>query len=154
MARKPVQFREGEHFYEAELRREGGADGGPILTFSRGLPDDAARLLVPDRPLRRPDDPNLQPHRHFLQWHRENVFNGWRPVPLLHDLQPVQPIWSPAMRRQPLPPMPGRALRQKTAASTSSRVVSAPVFGSHSRIVLSPEPEASRPSGSTASVLT
>lgn len=47
-----------------------------ILTVSRGLPDDAARLLVPDRMLRRPADPTLQPHRQFLRWHRENVFKG------------------------------------------------------------------------------
>ena len=47
-----------------------------ILTMSSGLPDDAARLILPDRRLRVPDDATLQPHRQFLQWHREHVFKG------------------------------------------------------------------------------
>jgi putative restriction endonuclease len=47
-----------------------------ILTVSKGLPDDAERLLVADRLLRRPKDPSIQPHRQFLRWHRENVFKG------------------------------------------------------------------------------
>jgi putative restriction endonuclease len=51
-------------------------DDHRIITVSRGLPDDAERLLVPDRLLRRPDDPAMQPHRQFLRWHRENVFKG------------------------------------------------------------------------------
>ena len=47
-----------------------------ILTMGSGLPDDAARLIVPDRRLRVPDDSNLQPHRQFLRWHREHMFKG------------------------------------------------------------------------------
>ncbi len=47
-----------------------------ILTMSRGLPEDAARLIVPDRCLRLPADATLHPHRQFLRWHRENVFKG------------------------------------------------------------------------------
>lgn len=47
-----------------------------ILSMSHGLPEDAARLIVPDRRLRVPTDVTLQPHRQFLRWHRENVFKG------------------------------------------------------------------------------
>lgn len=47
-----------------------------ILTMSRGLPEDASRLIVPDRQIRAPTDIALQPHRQFLRWHRENVFKG------------------------------------------------------------------------------
>lgn len=45
-----------------------------ILTMSRGLPEDAARLIVPDRRLRLPADATLHPHRQFLRWHREMDF--------------------------------------------------------------------------------
>ena len=46
-----------------------------ILT-TKGQPEDAARLIGPDRRLRVPTDATLQPHRQFLRWHRENVFTG------------------------------------------------------------------------------
>ena len=62
-----------------------------ILAVSCGLPDDAARLLVPDRMLRRSDDPALRPHQHFLRWHREDVFKGSCSQSLLDDFQPMQP---------------------------------------------------------------
>jgi putative restriction endonuclease len=47
-----------------------------ILTMSNGLPEDAARLIVPARRLRMPGDAAMQPHCQFLRWHRENVFKG------------------------------------------------------------------------------
>jgi putative restriction endonuclease len=47
-----------------------------ILTVKSGLPEDAERLLLPDRILRAPRDVATQPHRQFLRWHRENVFKG------------------------------------------------------------------------------
>ena len=51
-------------------------DDYAILTMTRGLPEDAGRLIVPDRRLRIPADATLQPHRQFLRWHREHVFKG------------------------------------------------------------------------------
>jgi putative restriction endonuclease len=51
-------------------------DNLAILTMTRGLPDDAARLIVLDRRLRVPADAGHQPHHQFLRWHRENVFKG------------------------------------------------------------------------------
>ena len=51
-------------------------DDFAILTMTRGLPDDAVRLVVPDRRLRVPADTALHPHHQFLRWHRENVFKG------------------------------------------------------------------------------
>jgi putative restriction endonuclease len=51
-------------------------DNLSILALSRGLPDDAFRLIVPDRRLRVPTDLTLQPHPQFLRWHREKVFKG------------------------------------------------------------------------------
>ncbi len=51
-------------------------DDYAILTMTHGLPEDAGRLIVPDRRLRIPVDATLHPHRQFLRWHRENVFKG------------------------------------------------------------------------------
>lgn len=61
----------------------------------------------------------------------------------------MRPPESPAASR-----LSPSAARQSTRKSTSSRASSAPVFGSQRRMVLSVEPEARRPSGSTASALT
>jgi putative restriction endonuclease len=47
-----------------------------ILTAGSGIPEEAARMLNPDRQLRVPGDEALQPHHRFLRYHRENVFKG------------------------------------------------------------------------------
>jgi putative restriction endonuclease len=47
-----------------------------ILSTRQGLPEDVARLFLPGRELRMPEDPKIQPHRQFLRWHRDNVFKG------------------------------------------------------------------------------
>jgi putative restriction endonuclease len=47
-----------------------------ILLAKGAVPEDAARLINPDRHLRLPDDARFQPHRSFLRFHRENVFKG------------------------------------------------------------------------------
>jgi len=47
-----------------------------ILSTHQGLPEDAARLFLPGGQLKIPDDPVIQPHPHFLRWHRHNVFKG------------------------------------------------------------------------------
>lgn len=52
------------------------SDDFTILVTSKSLPDDATRLIVADRKLRVPSMPNLQPHRQFLNWHRNNKFKG------------------------------------------------------------------------------
>ena len=47
-----------------------------ILTARSSLPDEAARMLNPDRQLRVPRDEVLRPHRQFLRYHRESIFKG------------------------------------------------------------------------------
>ena len=47
-----------------------------ILIAKDRLPDTVTRLLREDRRLLPPKPPSLQPHVHFLRYHRENIFKG------------------------------------------------------------------------------
>ena len=47
-----------------------------ILTARSALPEEAARMLNPDRQLRVPREEVLRPHRQFLRYHRETIFKG------------------------------------------------------------------------------
>lgn len=51
------------------------SDDYRILTAAN-VPEDAKRLLSPDRRLILPDDETLRPHPTFLRFHRETVFKG------------------------------------------------------------------------------
>lgn len=50
------------------------ADDYSILLSPHGVPDDLDKLILPDRKLRVPANPNLRPHATYLAWHRENCF--------------------------------------------------------------------------------
>jgi putative restriction endonuclease len=52
------------------------SDKGEILTTKQLMPDSIRRMLNPDGLVLRPSDAALQPHPHFLRYHRENVFKG------------------------------------------------------------------------------
>ena len=54
----------------------GPPPGYPILISSRGLPDQARRLLNPDGRLRVPRDQRLWPAPAYLDYHRQTVFKG------------------------------------------------------------------------------
>lgn len=45
-----------------------------ILLSSHGLPDGLDKLILPDRKLRVPVNPDLRPHATYLAWHREHCF--------------------------------------------------------------------------------
>jgi putative restriction endonuclease len=47
-----------------------------ILIAKGGVPTRVEQMLNPSRTLTVPDDPRAQPHRVFLQYHRENIFKG------------------------------------------------------------------------------
>ncbi|MEO7068024.1 MAG: HNH endonuclease [Rhodanobacter sp.] len=45
-----------------------------ILLSPHGLPDGLDKLILPDRKLRVPSNPDLRPHRTYLAWHRDHCF--------------------------------------------------------------------------------
>ena len=45
-----------------------------ILLSSHGLPDGLDKLILPDRKLRVPSNPDLRPHATYLAWHRDHCF--------------------------------------------------------------------------------
>jgi putative restriction endonuclease len=47
-----------------------------ILTAPSSIPDPVKRLLRSDGYLSVPKEENLRPHRHYLRYHRENIFKG------------------------------------------------------------------------------
>lgn len=51
-------------------------DDYSILITKHGLPENAVRLLNPDRKLILPKDDVLRPARDFLEYHRQEVFKG------------------------------------------------------------------------------
>ena len=51
-------------------------DDFSILVAKNRLPDAATRLLNEDRRLILPRRADLQPHRHYLGYHREKIFKG------------------------------------------------------------------------------
>ncbi|MBM3346300.1 MAG: restriction endonuclease [Betaproteobacteria bacterium] len=51
-------------------------DNGGILVAKGRVPDDALRLINPERHLLPPTDSRFKPHPKFLRYHRENVFKG------------------------------------------------------------------------------
>lgn len=52
------------------------SDDYEILVADKLVPEPALRMLNPDRQIRRPNDPALWPHPHYLRFHRENIFKG------------------------------------------------------------------------------
>lgn len=51
-------------------------DDFSILVAKDRLPDTAMRMLNEDRHLILPPRPDMQPHRHYLAYHRDHVFKG------------------------------------------------------------------------------
>ncbi len=51
-------------------------DDYSILIAKNHLPDAAIRLLNQDCRLLLPTREDMRPHRHYLEFHRENVFKG------------------------------------------------------------------------------
>jgi putative restriction endonuclease len=51
-------------------------DDHRLLLAKGKVPDQALRMLSPDRRLIAPARPDQAPHSAFLRWHRENVFKG------------------------------------------------------------------------------
>lgn len=49
-------------------------DDYSILLSPHGVPDDLDKLILPDRKLRVPANPDLRPHATYLAWHREHCF--------------------------------------------------------------------------------
>lgn len=49
-------------------------DDYSILLSPHGVPDDLDKLILPDRRLRLPANPDLRPHSTYLAWHREYCF--------------------------------------------------------------------------------
>lgn len=47
-----------------------------ILKARTGIPEAMDRMLMPDGYLKTPERPDMRPHRHFLEFHREQVFKG------------------------------------------------------------------------------
>jgi putative restriction endonuclease len=47
-----------------------------ILTVPSSIPDPVKRLLSPDGCISVPKEESLRPHRHYLRYHRENIFKG------------------------------------------------------------------------------
>lgn len=47
-----------------------------VVVSRQGIPEEAERLMRPDRHLLLPEQSGLLPHQSFLQWHREHVFKG------------------------------------------------------------------------------
>lgn len=47
-----------------------------IMTVPNAIPDTVKRLLRPDGYLSVPEQENLRPHRHYMRYHRENIFKG------------------------------------------------------------------------------
>lgn len=45
-----------------------------VLLTPHGLPEDMERWIAPGRRLLVPDEPQWQPHRSYLRWHRDHVF--------------------------------------------------------------------------------
>lgn len=50
------------------------ADDYTILVSSRGMRRDLDKLILPERKLRIPANPDLRPHAIYLAWHREHCF--------------------------------------------------------------------------------
>jgi putative restriction endonuclease len=50
------------------------ADDYTILVAPHGVPDDLYKLILPERKLRVPANPDLRPHATYLAWHRDNCF--------------------------------------------------------------------------------
>jgi putative restriction endonuclease len=51
-------------------------DDFKILTAKGAVPHEVSRLLNPSGYINLPHDYRLQPHAHFLRYHRENIFKG------------------------------------------------------------------------------
>lgn len=51
-------------------------DNYDVLLSPRGVPEDLHKLILPDRKLRVPANPDLRPHATYLAWHREHCFKG------------------------------------------------------------------------------
>jgi putative restriction endonuclease len=51
-------------------------DDFKILTAKGAVPVEVSRLLNPTGYLHLPEDFRVQPHKHFLRYHRENIFKG------------------------------------------------------------------------------
>ena len=49
-------------------------DDYTILIARHGVPDQVQRLINPERKLKLPVDARLRPHRHYLGYHRDNIF--------------------------------------------------------------------------------
>lgn len=49
-------------------------DNYTILLSPHGVPDDLEKLILPNRKLRVPANPDLRPHATYLAWHREHCF--------------------------------------------------------------------------------
>jgi putative restriction endonuclease len=50
------------------------ADDYTILLSPHGIPDDLDKLILPERKLRVPANPDLRPHATYLAWHRGHCF--------------------------------------------------------------------------------
>lgn len=50
------------------------ADDYSILLSPHGVPDDLDKLILPERKLRVPANPDLRPHTTYLAWHRDHCF--------------------------------------------------------------------------------
>lgn len=47
-----------------------------ILTLQNSIPDPVKRLFQPEGYITVPEDEKLRPNKHFLRYHRENIFKG------------------------------------------------------------------------------
>ncbi len=52
------------------------ADDYKIILVEKSVPDQLKHLLLPEGKIRVPDDPLLRPHRQFLRYHREHIYQG------------------------------------------------------------------------------
>jgi putative restriction endonuclease len=50
------------------------ADDYTILLSPHGVPDELDKLILPERKLRVPTNPDLRPHATYLAWHRNHCF--------------------------------------------------------------------------------
>lgn len=50
------------------------ADDYSILLSPHGVPDELDKLILPERKLRVPANPDLRPHATYLAWHRDHCF--------------------------------------------------------------------------------
>jgi putative restriction endonuclease len=52
------------------------ADDYTILLSPHGVPDELDKLILPERRLRVPTNPDLRPHTTYLTWHRDHCFKN------------------------------------------------------------------------------